>query len=85
MYHFSCCISMKRAIVNFSNNFNYDDFKEYSEYNKISLSRALLELAQKSLTDWKDEQIADMALDREKLSGKEDYVNFDNFWEELDV
>lgn len=85
MYHFLFCIFMKRAIVNFSNNFNYDDFKEYSEHNKISLSRALLELAQKSLTDWKDEQIADMALDREESSGKNDYVNFDNFWERLDV
>lgn len=76
---------MKRAIVNFSNDFNYDDFKDYSKHNKISLSRALLELAQKSLAVWKDEQLADTALDRETLSVKEDYVNADDFWKRQDV
>ena len=76
---------MKRAIVNFSNDFNYDDFKDYSEQNKVSLSRALLELAQRSLDSWKDEQIADLALEREKKATKEDYLDFNTFWQELDV
>lgn len=46
---------MRRAIVNFSNDFDYSEFKNYSEQNNISLSRALLEFAQKSLIIWKDE------------------------------
>lgn len=76
---------MRRAIVNFSNDFNYDDFKDYSEKNKISLSRALLELAQESLFKWKDEQIADLAIRREEESTKKDYLDFDSFWENLNV
>lgn len=76
---------MKRAIVNFSNDFSYDDFKEYSEQNKISLSRALLELAQKSLDRWKDEQVADLAIARENGATKSDYLDSDTFWQELDV
>ncbi len=76
---------MKRAIVNFSNDFSYDDFKDYSEQKKVSLSRALLELAQKSLDRWKDEQVADLAIARENGSAKSDYLNSDTFWQELDV
>jgi hypothetical protein len=45
-------IEMKRAIVNFSNDFEYQDFKSYAEHKKISLSRAILELAQNALEDW---------------------------------
>lgn len=76
---------MKRAVVNFSNGFNYDDFKDYSKKNKISLSRALLKLAQESLTRWKDEQIADSAVKREEESTKKDYLDFDSFWDNLNV
>ena len=76
---------MKRAIVNFSNDFNYDDFKEYSEKKKVSLSKALLELAQKSLDRWKDEQVADLAIARENDDAKSDYLDSDTFWQELDV
>ena len=76
---------MKRAIVNFSSDFSYEDFKDYSEKNKVSLSRALLELAQKSLNRWKDEQIADLALEREKNSDKESYIEADEFWKDMNV
>lgn len=76
---------MKRAIVNFSSDFNYEDFKDYSEKNKVSLSRALLELAQKSLNRWKDGQIADLALEREKNSDKESCIEADEFWKDMNV
>ena len=38
-----------------SHDFSYDNFKDYSKQNKVTLSRVLLELAQKSLDIWKDE------------------------------
>lgn len=77
---------MKRAIVNFSSDFNYEDFKDYSKKNKVSISRALLELAQKSLNRWKDEQIADLALEREKNSNNEEsYTESDEFWKDMNV
>lgn len=74
---------MKRAIVNFSNDFDYTEFKNYSEQNNLSLSRALLELAQKSLTIWKDEQLADIALNRE--NSNTNYLNSKDFWNQFDV
>lgn len=83
MYHVFVNENMKRAIVNFSSEFDYNEFKNYSEQNNISLSRALLELAQKSLTIWKDEQLADIALGREN-SGS-DYLNSKDFWNQFDV
>ena len=42
---------MKRAIVNFSDDLDYQDFKAYAEHKKISLSRAILDLAQSALED----------------------------------
>ena len=71
------------AIVNFSNDFDYTEFKNYSEQNNLSLSRALLELAQKSLTIWKDEQLADIALNRE--NSNTNYLNSKDFWNQFDV
>ena len=83
MYQLYFLKFMKRAIVNFSNDFDYGEFKNYSEQNNISLSRALLELAQKSLTIWKDEQLADIALNRENSSSE--YLNSKDFWNQFDV
>lgn len=74
---------MKRAIVNFSNDFDYGEFKNYSERNNVSLSRAILELAQKSLAIWKDEQLADIALNRENSSS--DYLDSGDFWNQFNV
>lgn len=71
---------MKRAIVNFSDDFNYQDFKSYAEYKKISLSRAILELAQNALEDWEDKKLSDVALKR--LNSKEaKYLSSNDFWD----
>jgi hypothetical protein len=74
---------MKRVIVNFSDDFDYQDFKSYAEYEKISLSRAILELAQNALEDWKDERLGDIALER--LNSKTPkYLPSDDFWNKAD-
>ncbi|MDR1031563.1 MAG: hypothetical protein LBL30_00335 [Holosporales bacterium] len=74
---------MKRAIINFSDDFNYQDFKSYAEHKKISLSRAILELAQNALEDWEDKRLGDIALKR--LSSKNvKYLSSDVFWNKAD-
>ena len=74
---------MKRAIVNFSNGCDYESFKNYASENKISLSRAILELAQRSLDTWEDERVARIAVERQKDSGK--YLSTDEFLEKISV
>jgi hypothetical protein len=74
---------MKRAIINFSDDFNYQDFKSYAEHKKISLSRAILELAQNALEDWEDKRLGDIALKR--LNPKNvKYLSSDAFWNKAD-
>lgn len=75
---------MKRAIVNFSKEYDYDSFKNYAEENKISLSKALLELAQRSLNNWEDEKVATVAAKRRKDSQSK-YLNADEFLEKIGV
>jgi hypothetical protein len=71
--------NMKRAIVNFSEDFDYQDFKSYAEYKKISISRAILELAKSALEDWEDKKLGDVALKR--LNSKPTkYLHSDDFW-----
>lgn len=70
---------MKKAIVNFSDDFDYQDFQLYAEYKKISLSRAILELAQNALEDLEDKKLGDIALKR--LSSKHAKLLSSNvFW-----
>ena len=76
---------MKRAIVNFSKDCDYDSFKHYADFHKISLSRALIELAQKSLDRWEDERIANIAVSRREKASSEDYVEAEAFWDDLNV
>jgi len=79
LYHNTGVTNMKRAIVNFSENFDYQDFKSYAEHKKISLSRAILELAKNALEDWEDKKLGDVALKR--LSSKTTkYLSSDDFW-----
>jgi hypothetical protein len=74
---------MKRAIVNFSDDFNYQDFKSYAEHKKISLSRAILELAQNALEDWEDTELGDIAIER--LNSKTaKCLPSDDFWRKAD-
>lgn len=70
---------MKRAIVNFSEDFDYQDFKSYAEHKKISLSRAILELAKNALEDWEDKKLGDIALERQSSKSAK-YLSSDNFW-----
>jgi hypothetical protein len=71
--------SMKRAIVNFSEDFDYQDFKSYAEHKKISLSRAILELAKNALEDWEDKKLGDIALERKKSKSAK-CLSSDDFW-----
>jgi predicted DNA-binding protein len=71
---------MKRAIVNFSNDFDYQDFKSYAEHKKISISRAILELAQNALEDWEDKKLADVALKRLRSKDSK-YLSSNDFWD----
>lgn len=76
---------MKRAIINFQKDCDYDSFKHYAEFHKISLSRALLELAQKSLDRWEDERIANIAVSRREKTKTDDYIDGEIFWKNLNV
>ncbi|MBR1734347.1 MAG: hypothetical protein IJ730_02705 [Alphaproteobacteria bacterium] len=76
---------MKRAIVNFSRDCDYDSFKHYADFNKVSLSRALLELAQKSLNRWEDERVAAMAVSRKENTKADEYIDSNTFWDDLNV
>jgi len=70
---------MKRAIVNFSDDFDYQDFKSYADQKKISLSRAILELAKNALDDLEDRRLGNIALER--LNSKTaKYLSSDDFW-----
>ncbi len=75
---------MKRAIVNFSKECDYESFKNYAEENKISLSKALLELAQKSLESWEDEKVANIAAKR-RNDPQANYLSVDEFLEKMGV
>ena len=71
--------NMKRAIVNFSEDFDYQDFKSYADHKKISLSRAILELAKNALDDLEDRRLGNIALER--LNSKTTkYLSSDDFW-----
>lgn len=76
---------MRRAIVNFSKDCDYDSFKHYADFHKISLSRALIELAQKSLDRWEDERIANIAVSRKENAKSDSYVEAEAFWNDLNV
>ena len=78
-------MKMKRAIVNFTKDYDYELFKRYACINKISLSRALLELAQKSLDKWEDERVANLALSRLNKAKPDEYLDSDTFWNDLNV
>lgn len=82
MYHSEG--SMKRAIVNFSKEYDYESFKNYADENKISLSKALLDLAQKSLESWEDEKVASVAANRLR-DPQAKYLSADEFLEKTDV
>ncbi len=71
---------MKRAIVNFSKDYDYELFKRYADGNNISLSRAILDLASKALDDWEDQRLGDIALERLHDPNAE-YISSDKFWE----
>jgi predicted DNA-binding protein len=74
---------MKRAIINFSKDFDYQEFKSYAEHKKISLSRAILELAQNALEDWEDKKLCDIALERSNAKDSK-YLSSDDFWRKAD-
>ena len=76
---------MRRAIVNFSRDCDFDSFKSYADFHKISLSRALIELAQKSLDRWEDERVANIAISRKEKAKPEDYIEAESFWNDLNV
>ena len=76
---------MKRAIVNFSKDCDYDSFRHYADFKKISLSRALLELAQKSLDRWEDERVADLGVSRKENTKVDEYIDSNTFWNDLNV
>lgn len=76
---------MRRAIVNFPKDCDYDSFKHYADFHKISLSRALIELAQKSLDCWEDERIANIAVSRKESAKSDNYVESEAFWNDLNV
>ena len=76
---------MKRAIVNFTKDCDYDSFKSYADFHKISLSRAMIELAKKSLDKWEDERLASLALSRESSATTNDYLEAEAFWNDLNV
>ena len=76
---------MRRAIVNFSRDCDYDSFKNYADFHKVSLSRALIELAQKSLDRWEDERVANVAVSRKENAKSGDYIEAEEFWNDLNV
>jgi hypothetical protein len=72
-------IDIKRAIENFSSDFDYQDFNAYAEHKKISLPKAILELAQNALKNLEYNELADVALSR--LNSKTaKYLPSDDFW-----
>lgn len=75
---------MKRAIVNFSKEYDYESFKNYAKENRVSLSKALLELAQRSLDSWEDEKVANIAAKRRNDSQAK-YLSADEFLEKVGV
>ncbi|GHU14177.1 hypothetical protein FACS189449_10500 [Alphaproteobacteria bacterium] len=74
---------MKRAIINFSKDFDYQEFKSYAVHKKISLSRAILELAQNALEDWEDKKLGDIALERLNSENSK-YLSSEDFWRKAD-
>lgn len=76
---------MRRAIVNFPRDCDFDSFKSYADFHKISLSRALIELAQKSLDRWEDERVAGIAASRKEKAKPEDYIEAEAFWNDMNV
>ena len=76
---------MRRAIVNFPRDCDFDSFKSYADFHKISLSRALIELAQKSLDRWEDERVAGIAASRKEKAKPEYYIEAEAFWNDLNV
>jgi predicted DNA-binding protein len=83
VYHKLRITSMKRAIINFSEDFDYQDFKTYAEHKHISLSRAILELAKSALEDLEDKRLGQIALERLKSKSTKSLSSKD-FWNKAD-
>ncbi len=72
---------MKRAIINFTSNFDYEEFKNYADSEEISMSKAILQLAKNSLDDLTDKKLGDLAIKR--MENASNYIESEKFWNKV--